>query len=166
MDNCSVCNKPILPGEAIHGMRGDHWECVYPPGARPPDPFALSPEEDRKAAIESCDRALAKLGEIKTALKLRRRPAPAGTGKLAVKVGQMVQQAIEAHTGKKLTNLHLWVQAPVHRGPRWDLANWGGFADIVGSGLKYSFSSWHTMTECAKGIKVAPDGINSFDVYP
>lgn len=27
---CGVCEKPILPGQAVHGVRRIHWACYKP----------------------------------------------------------------------------------------------------------------------------------------
>lgn len=27
MSDCSICNKPVLPQQGIHGVSGDHWDC-------------------------------------------------------------------------------------------------------------------------------------------
>lgn len=24
---CSICKKPALPGQGLHGISGDHWDC-------------------------------------------------------------------------------------------------------------------------------------------
>lgn len=27
---CSICSRPVLDGEGVHGLTGDHWDCLEP----------------------------------------------------------------------------------------------------------------------------------------
>lgn len=63
---CEVCGKPVLPGQARHGVRGGHWDCHYPNGV---------PEKESLAAIRKRgDEAIKKIEEaIDKLRKLRYR---------------------------------------------------------------------------------------------
>lgn len=57
---CSVCGKQIKPGQPMHGARGDHWDCVYPAGYKPPE-----------VTIAEINRQIKKIDEIQAEIDRR-----------------------------------------------------------------------------------------------
>lgn len=64
---CEVCGKPVLEGQARHGIRGGHWDCRYPNGV--PGEIVASDVEAIKRrsdeAIKKIDKALDMLKKLK-----------------------------------------------------------------------------------------------------
>lgn len=62
-NSCSICGKPVLPGQPIHGARGDHWDCVYPSGYKSPEDM-----------VGEIDAAIEKVDQLQRLLETRRHP--------------------------------------------------------------------------------------------
>lgn len=157
---CETCHTPIFDGEARYGARDyQHYDCAFPNGRQAM--FSIS------EAIEKADAAIFAM----TGKKPRKRPCRAGDGPTAKKAIVNVVSAFKHSHGWGIdpTTIRLWVQAPIYRGPRWDLAGWGGFAQHPEfANLKISFHSWASMTEVAKSKKVYihDEGVSDWEVCP
>jgi hypothetical protein len=150
---CTICHEPVVDGQPRYSITDNHWACEKIPSR------------------EEAEQAYAKMDELlgtATGKKPRKRSKPIGEGKTALKVKRLVEVALltyyEAQTVEGLT---LWCQPPAYRGPRWDLACWGGHAQV--DGLQRCFSSLATMTECAKAGEISfshhPGDID-LNIYP
>lgn len=100
--------------------------------------------------------------------KSRKARTKDGHGPVATALRLRLVPLIEAETGEVVDEMFLWVQQLAYRGPKWDLACWGGHATLRGTPAKVSVSSWATMTQCVKAryLKLDRDGAMSFDVLP
>lgn len=161
---CTICSKPVLHGESRHGFTNNHYDCEYPNGYKSPLELVKEAEQQMNAALFNL-----------TGRKPRKPPARPGDGSVAKRVQAKLAAALREELGSEPHDFFMWVQAPAHRGPRNDLAVWGGHCEMdrvdVGCGpidnVKITFSSWSTMTECAKGsLKLSIDGVFSYDVFP
>lgn len=147
---CKICMQPVIAGQPIHGATLNHWECE--------SRSDLSTE----AVIARMDQALANAGLAPK----RKPPVPVGEGPTAQKLKTMIEAAFKVQLeASEVKDLWFWIQDPAYRGPRWDLAGWGGHAVV--DGQKTTFHSWATMTQCVKsgGVKLVADGLE-WDVYP
>lgn len=94
--------------------------------------------------------------------KPRARP---GDGPLANRVKREVDRLLRSEGFSDVSDIELWVQPPSHRGPRWDLACWGGTATC--DGRQVSFHSWATMSAVLKrkeDMYISRDGSLSYDI--
>lgn len=141
---CTICGKPALPEQGIYSISGNHWDC--------------------ETAGEKFLRSEIKTSNILLSDKPR---ASAGKGKTAQRIEKMIREAFAIqYPGDAIEDFLIWVQPPYYRGPRWDLAVWGGHA-YVGK-LLVSFHSWATMTQCVKSgsIKLSMEGPHDWDILP
>lgn len=160
---CSICNKPILEGQARY-TAGEHkgifrhYEC-YEPTLKKHD-----------ALIANLDRDIERILGPKTARKSqRKRPCRPGDGPVAKRLAPRIVEAVKRDLGLVVEpeDLDFWVQDPAHRGPRWDLACWGcHFVHPEMTNLKIGIHSWKTMTGLLKQktLSLSPDGPWSFDI--
>lgn len=151
---CSICGQEVKVGEPRHSLTGNHWECM---------PKAESFQD----VIKLMDKAVEELCEVADIPKPRKPPVRAGTGPTANKVKAKIIAALAKEYGCPITDVVLWVQEPAYRGPRWDLAGWGGSAKA--GPLTITFHSWATMTACAKGktLEIGLEtGAHDWDIGP
>jgi hypothetical protein len=142
---CTICHRPALPEQGIYSISGNHWDCE------------TRGEKDLDAAFE----------QLSSIVGARKSPVKAGTGKTATKLKAMIMEALAAENpGAAITDIDLWIQAPAYRGPRWDLAGWGGVAKI--DGRPATFHSWATMTACVKsgGVRLWLEDVRTWDIGP
>lgn len=151
---CYLCGKEVLDGQPRHGGTGAHWACAE--------------KFDAEAA-----KAEALLDEFigKSTPAPARPRKPEGQGKTAQKALALAKAAIEAELGSEITDLRVWNQQGVYRGPRWDLDAWGfhfafGYRGVTLSGQASSLS---TMSACvaAKKLYARQDGrvIGTFTLW-
>lgn len=57
---CTICGKPVLPGQAFHGITKNHYACEKPAGSK-----------TLKEFVEDIDNAIAKCDEIMAGMKQR-----------------------------------------------------------------------------------------------
>lgn len=119
-ETCSVCSKPILPGEprytAHEPEKFMHFDCANVPPS----------ESKQLSGLKSC----------------RKRP---GEGQMAERVAELLTEALTAHLGKP-TQVYpdmLWVQNNAF-GKKWDLARWGAQVGHL------HISSWSRMRDCVR----------------
>ena len=156
-DICSICHKPILLGEGRY-TAGEHkgifrhWDCYKP-------------------ALDEFDALVASLGPTQKTQALRSRKAPCrpGDGPVARRLARKIVKAIKRDLGYDVEPeaLEFWVQAPIYRGPRWDLAGWGcNMVHPEHPNLTISFHSWDSMSRLVKQDEVTlyQDGSLSYDV--
>lgn len=151
---CSICNKPVLGGQARYSVTENHYVCEFPTGQPKIPSFA-----EIKARV---DKAL----EALTGRPSPRGSKPIGQGAIAMRVKKLVFEALSAYFEGEPVDVKMWVQAPEYRGPRRDLACWG--LTCTYNGVTVTVHSWSTMTQCAKSkrLSISPDGIMTFDVGP
>lgn len=160
-DICSVCGQLVLAGQEIHGGRGDHWGCVYPPER---------PYQTLKEIIAKGDAAMAALCK-EAGIKPRKMKCREGEGATAQKCKRWAEEALTTLIGKAVTIRSLWNQQGIYRGPRWDLDSWGATFEIAGVSHGGNASSLATMTQCVKSGGIIAKhsdsgGAWSFDLYP
>jgi len=137
---CKHCGKPIEAGEPWHTLAEMHWDC-YDEKFNP------------QAAKSIFDRTL---DDQRTVVTVRRkRNSRPGEGKLAKRLKKillpLIEEAFKKDYGIDLEladeDMFFWVQPPSHRGPRWDLACWGGcITNDKIPGRRANIHSWETMT--------------------
>lgn len=137
---CSVCGQPVVAGQEIHGGKGDHWGCVYPPER---------PYMTLKDIVARGDAAMAALCN-EVGIQPRKPRRREGEGATAQKCRRWAEAALSELIGKPVTVRTMWNQQGVYRGPRWDLDAWGVHFDIEGVNHGGSASSLATMTHCVK----------------
>ena len=147
---CYVCGKAANPSEGLHGITGAHWDCTQAEARKTDD------------AIAKADAGLRSIG-----LKPRRKRE--GEGATAQKAKALAVAALEAAIGAPLSEVTMWNQQGVYRGPRWDLDAWGVHFSYECDGyvFKASASSLATMTQCLsfKRLKAEPDGPAGFTLW-
>lgn len=145
---CSICHQAVLDGQPMNAHSGNHWDCdnAHVDALRQLDEFALVAVDLARG-------------------KSKRRVKP-GDGRVGNKLKAKLIRFFETQYGSPITEFKYWIQDVSDRGPRMDLANWGGAAK-AGTRDIY-FSSWHTMTECAAGaeLDVTKDGLIAWCVGP
>jgi hypothetical protein len=151
---CSICNNPVVDGQARYSVTGDHYDCEYPVGQPKIESF--------RKVIADMDTSLQSL----TGRPPKRIHKPIGSGAIATKVKAMVFKALEQYVDGAPADVVMWIQPPEYRGPRWDVAGWGLHCKY--KGVSVSVHSWDTMTNCAKSKRLAivHEGGMSFDVGP
>lgn len=149
--NCDHCGQAVYAHEGYYSNTGNHSRCESTTDAK------------WSSASARMDSALGNLG-----LKLRKARAKDGHGPVAKALRARLVPLIEAAAGEEVEELFLWVQPLAYRGPKWDLACWGGHATLKGTPAQVTVSSWATMTDCVRAahLKLEPDGALSFDVLP
>ncbi|MBB4861596.1 hypothetical protein HNP46_000407 [Pseudomonas nitritireducens] len=152
---CSICGQEVKFGQPRHSLTGNHWDC-------------MPKVEDVRDVIKRMDDAMTGLCEMAGIPKAKKPPVRAGTGPTTEKVKAKIIAALEKEYGCPITDVVIWVQPPAYRGPRWDLAGWGGTAKA--GQISLTFQSWNTMTACAKGetLEVGPDNMTThgWDISP
>lgn len=146
---CAVCGMPANADQGLHGATGNHWDC-----------------ESKK--FSDFEQASRRMDDAFRSMGVRPRRARTGTGRLARSITSMVLRAIQEHTKcEHIEAYSQWNQEGAYRGPRWDLACWGG--SVLIDRIKRSYYCWTTMTACAKagGIYVVFDERDGdFEIFP
>jgi len=151
---CTICGKPVVAGQPRYTVTENHYDCEYPNGY-------VSPLDEVKQAEKKMLEATGK--------KPRATPCRPGDGPVAKRVAARLATLFKDEYDWDIdpASMSFWVQAPAHRGPRFDLAVWGcSFPHPELPKLKVSAHSWDSMTRLLKREKLAlmPDGAWSFDV--
>ncbi len=154
---CTICEKPVVMGQARYGVTDNHYDCHFPNGR---EAF----EQEGKAAVAKFDAALASLG-------VRARRKPEGQGKVAMRCRELATEALEEALGVPVQVHTLWNQQGAFRGKYWDLDRWGvtfEFDGPAGRPMKGTASCLATMTDCARtGIHAEPDSMfGTFHLHP
>lgn len=160
-DKCSICQQPVYADQGYHTVALVHSACLPTQS-----PTLLSPKEviaQGDAAINGMFAAVR--------MKPKRRRAKAGTGKLALRVQQMVIDALQERTGQPVHSANLWLQEGAYRGIRWDLDSWGVDAKMgEGDTTLYCCSSLAPMSEYRSCKKVLLSSLEDeayrYDISP
>jgi len=108
---CTICGQPVVAGQARYTLTENHYDCEYPNGY-------VSPRE----ALQQIEEKLFDL----TGTKARAAPCRPGDGPVARRVARRLSALFKEEFGWNIESraMNFWVQAPAHRGPKWDLAVW------------------------------------------
>lgn len=149
---CTICGKPVLEGEARYTITENHYDCERPA-------FVSDSELSRRG-----DEVMRRLSSAALLVApMRKRPVPIGKGVVALRLKRKLCTALsEYHNGAEIVELWLWIQPPGYRGPKYDVACWGGF--YVVNNVQAAFHSWDTMTVCAKAKTLTLSGKQWFDL--
>ena len=188
MDNlppsiCKYCSQEIKDGEARYTRWEPdefcHYDCF---AAANPDHKALtaatfqSTLEEMEQSASKMSSAFDQLYESLTGRKkvLPKKRLPFGQSANSIRLAEMLSEVFTAIYEEpiKVDPANFWIQDPAYRGPKWDLALWGGWAywklpEKGSSGIKINFSSWDSTTKLLKvgRISATSEGCHSFDVH-
>lgn len=140
---CSICRKPVLPGEARYTITENHYDCEFPNGVKVGSRADSFDEMDRKV-----DEVFAMLGQ-----KRKRIQAALGTGGPTRKLVEIILASAKEHfETDDVVEVKIYLPPPVWRQVRFDVQRLEG--SMLVCGKLVLFASWCTVSELIRFKRV------------